>query len=209
MRLLAHSLLFCILPTLTWAQNPSIHFHDVGIEAGLTKVPFSSMKQHYVVETISGGVALFDCDNDGKLDILVVNDATIEQAKSGGVPMVTLYHQGENLKFADITKEAGLTRKGWGMGIAVADYDNDGLPDIYVTGYNGNVLYHNLGNCKFEDATQKAGVRGGGFSTGAAWGDYDRDGNVDLFVARYSHLDLNNLPQFGSNKFCRYKGILV
>ena len=164
------------------------------MEAGLTKVPFSSMKQHYVVETISGGVALFDCDNDGKLDILVVNDSTIEQAKGGGVPMVTLYHQGENLKFTDITREAGLTHKGWGMGIAVADYDNDGLPDIYVTGYGGNVLYHNLGNCKFEDVTEKAGVAGGGFSAGAAWADYDRDGHLDLFVSRYVHTDLNHLP---------------
>jgi hypothetical protein len=147
-----------------------------------------------VVETISGGVGLFDCDNDGLLDILVVNDSTIEQARSGGVPMVTLYHQSENLKFTDITKEAGLNRKGWGMGIAVADYDNDGLPDIYVTGYNGNALYHNLGGCKFEDVTEKAGVSGAGFSAGAAWADYDRDGHVDLFVSRYVHTDLNHLP---------------
>ena len=123
--------------------------------------------------------------------------------------MVTLYHQEPDGTFKDITKEAGLTKLGWGMGVAVADYDNDGKLDLFVTGYNGNVLYHNLGNCKFEDVTEKAGVRGGGFSTGAAWGDYDRDGNVDLFVARYSHLDMNNLPQFGSNKFCRFKGILV
>jgi hypothetical protein len=187
-------MMLMLFPALLGAQTPSIHFREVGKESGLTTVPFSSMKQHYVVETISGGVALFDCANDGKLDILVVNDATIEQAKSGGVPMVTLYHQGENLKFTDITKEAGLTHKGWGMGIAVADYDNDGLPDIYVTGYNGNVLYHNLGNCKFEDVTQKAGVAGGGFSAGAAWGDYDRDGNVDLFVSRYVHTDLDHLP---------------
>jgi hypothetical protein len=95
------------------------------------------------------------------------------------------------------------------MGVAVADFDNDGLLDIYVTGYGGNVLYHNLGNCKFEDVTEKAGVRAGGFSTGAAWADYDRDGHVDLFVSRYVHVDINNLPEFGRDKFCRFKGVLV
>jgi hypothetical protein len=194
MRSLATSLLLCFSPVLLCAQNPAVHFREIGKEAGLTQAPFSSRDEHYVVETISGGVALFDCDNDGKLDILVANDSTIEEAKHGGMPMVTLYHQGENLKFTDITKEAGLTHKGWGMGIAVADYDNDGLPDIYVTGYNGNVLYRNLGNCKFEDVTEKAGVAGGGFSAGAAWADYDRDGHLDLFVSRYVKTDLNHLP---------------
>src|SRR6267154_884270 len=108
-----------------------------------------------------------------------------------------------------VTAAAGPTRKGWGMGIAVADYDNDGKLDLFVTGYSGSVLYRNLGNCKFEDVTDKAGLRGSGFMTGAAWGDYDRDGYVDLFVSRYTHLDLNNLPPFGGNKFCRFKGILV
>jgi enediyne biosynthesis protein E4 len=193
MRSIAAFFLMCV-PAVSFAQAPTIHFREVGIASGLTKVPDSSKSQHYVVETISGGVALLDCDDDGKLDILVVNDSTIEQAKNGGVPMVTLYHQGENLKFTDVTKEAGLTHKGWGMGLAVADYDNDGLPDIYVTGFNGNVLYHNLGNCKFEDVTEKAGVAGGGFSSGAAWADYDRDGHLDLFVSRYTHIDLYHLP---------------
>jgi hypothetical protein len=194
LRFCTTSLVLFFFAALLCAQNPPLHFREIGREAGLTTVPFSSKNQHYVVETISGGVALFDCDNDGKLDILVVNDATTEQAKNGGVPMVTLYHQGENLKFTDISKEAGLTHKGWGMGIAVADYDNDGLPDIYVTGYNGNVLYHNLGHCNFEDVTEKAGVAGGGFSSGAAWADYDRDGRLDLFVSRYVHTDLHHLP---------------
>lgn len=194
MRYLFTFFLFVFLLAVAQGQSPVIHFREIGKEAGITKVPYSSKNQHYVVETISGGVALFDCDNDGKLDILVANDATIEQAKAGGMPMVTLYHQGESLKFADITQEAGLVHKGWGMGIAVADYDNDGLADIYVTGYGGNVLYHNLGNCKFEDVTQKAGVAGGGFSSGAAWADYDRDGHLDLFVSRYVHTDLNHLP---------------
>lgn len=93
--------------------------------------------------------------------------------------------------------------------MAVADFDNDGLLDLHVTGYGGNALYHNLGDCKFEDITEKAGVRGGGFNTGAAWGDYDRDGYVDLFVSRYGHVDIHNLPEFGRDKFCRYKGVLV
>jgi enediyne biosynthesis protein E4 len=184
-------------------------FKDLAKDVGLTVSHIAAPEAHYVIDSTSGGVGMFDCDNDGRLDIVLVNGSTVERLQQGGDPMVTLYHQEPDGAFKDITKEAGLTRLGWGMGVAVADYDNDGKLDLFVTGYNGNVLYHNLGNCKFEDVTEKAGVRGGGFSTGAAWGDYDRDGNVDLFVARYSHLDLNNLPQFGSNKFCRFKGILV
>src|SRR5258708_10820950 len=159
---------------------------------------------------MSGGAGLIDCDNDGKLDIITVNGSTIDRYRQGGDPMITLYHQDANFKFTDITQTAGLIRKGWGMGVAVADYDNDGLPDIYVTGYGGNVLYHNLGNCKFEDATEKAGVGAGGLSLGAAWGDYDRDGHVDLFVSRYVHVDMKKLPELGSNeKFCRFRGVLV
>ncbi len=184
-------------------------FKDIAKEVGLTVSHIAAPEAHYVIDSTSGGAGVFDCDNDGRLDIVLVNGSTVERLRQGGDPMVTLYHQEPDGTFKDITKEAGLARKGWGMGVAVADYDNDGKLDLFVTGYNGNVLYRNLGNCKFEDVTEKAGVRGGGFSTGAAWGDYDRDGNVDLFVARYSHLDLNNLPQFGSNKFCRFKGILV
>ena len=120
----------------------------------------------------------------------MVNGSTVERYNQGGDPMVTLYHQTAPLKFGDITKQAGLTRKGWGMGVAVADFDNDGLQDIFVTGYGGNALYRNLGDCKFEDVTDKAGVRGSGFMTGAAWADYDKDGFVDIFVSRYVHVDV-------------------
>ncbi|MFZ0308886.1 MAG: CRTAC1 family protein [Candidatus Sulfotelmatobacter sp.] len=150
------------------------------------------------METVSGGVGFIDCDNDGKLDIVTVNGSTVDRYRNGGDPMVTLYHQDADLKFTDITQAAGLTVKGWGMGVAVADFDNDGWQDLYVTGFGRYVLYRNLGNCKFEDVTQKAGVQAGGFGQGAAWGDYDRDGFVDLFVARYLRIDIDHLPEFGS-----------
>lgn len=179
---------------------PIPKFEEVAKRAGLTARHISSPEKKYIVESMSGGVGFIDCDNDGKLDIVIANGSTVDRYRQGGDPMVTLYHQDAGLKFTDITKSAGLTRKGWGMGVAVADFDNDGWQDLYVTGFGGNALYHNLGNCKFEDVTEKAGLRSGGFGAGAAWGDYDRDGNVDLFVARYVHLDINNLPEFGSRQ---------
>ena len=187
------------------------HFEDIAKPAGLTVAHISSPEKRYIVESMSGGVGLIDCDNDGKLDIITTNGSTVDRyRKDGGDPMITLYHQDADLKFSDITQQAGLIKKGWGMGVAVADFDNDGFPDIYVTGYGGNVLYRNLGKCKFEDVTEKTKVAGAGFSTGAAWADYDRDGHIDLFVSRYVHVDMDKLPELGSNeKFCRYHGILV
>jgi len=175
-----------------------VKFRDVGLQAGLTNVPHSSSERRYIVETMGGGgIALFDCDNDGKLDIAVVNDSTTERYLAGGDPMITLYRQdgGQGgLHFSDVTGTAGLTTRGWGMGIAVGDFNNDGLADLYVTGFGHNVLYKNLGGCRFEDVTEKAGVKVGGFSTGAAWADYDRDGKPDLFVARYVQAHLAHLP---------------
>ncbi|MFI5096485.1 MAG: CRTAC1 family protein [Candidatus Acidiferrales bacterium] len=188
-----------------------LHFRDVSAQAGITTVPRTRVDRRYVLDTMAGGgVALFDCDNDGKLDIAVINDSTIEQYLQGGDLMLTLYHQDSNSPtphFTDITQSAGLTTKGYGMAIAVGDYDNDGLPDLYITGYGHNVLYHNLGNCKFEDVTEKAGLEVGGFSTGAAWADYDRDGLLDLFVARYVKTDPRHLPD--PAKSLGYKGVIV
>ncbi len=210
-----------IVPSKSQAPQDSVpQFEDIAQKAGLTVPHISSPDKKYIVESMSGGVGLIDCDNDGKLDIITVNGSTVERYRHGGDLLITLYHQNTDLqgsdlnknepKFTDITKQAGLTRKGWGMGVAVADYDNDGLQDIYVTGFGGNALYHNLGNCKFEDVTDKAGVGAGGFSTGAAWADYDRDGKVDLFVSRYVHVEIDKLPEFGNDpRFCRFKGVLV
>jgi hypothetical protein len=184
-------------------------FEEIAARVGLTVPHISSPDKKYILESMSGGVGFFDCDNDGLQDIVVVNGSTIDRYRRGGDPMVTLYHQEPGGKFTDITEAAGLTRRGWGMGVAVADFDNDGRLDLFVTGYGGNALYRNLGNCKFEDVTEKAGLRGGGFSTGAAWGDYDRDGNVDLFVSRYVHMDIDHLPEFGKGQHCVFKGVPV
>src|SRR2546429_4103686 len=191
------------------ALPPIPIFKDVAKDVGLTAVHIAAPEAHYVIDSTSGGAGLFDCDDDGRLDVVLVNGSTVERMRPGGGPLVTLHHQEADGTFKDITKEAGLTHRGWGMGVAVADYDNDGKLDLLATGFGGSALYRGLGDCKFEDVTEKAGVGGSGFMTGAAWGDYDRDGFVDLFVSRYSHLDMNNLPQFGSNKFCRFKGMLV
>ena len=195
------------IPTNSQTSYP--HFQDVARASGLT-VSHISGEKRYILESMSGGVGLFDCDNDGKLDVVVVNGSTVDRFRQGGDLLVTLYHQDSDFHFTDITQQAGLIRKGWGMGVAVADFDNDGRLDLFVTGYGGTALYRNLGNCKFEDVTERAGLKVDGLTTGAAWADYDRDGFVDLFVARYVHVDLNKLPEPGSDQHnCRYKGLLV
>jgi enediyne biosynthesis protein E4 len=212
MRHLGLFLLAC-LPCL--AQNHPASaaipkFEDASKQSGLFASHISSPDELYIIESTSGGVGFIDCNNDGNLDIVIANGSTVDRFRRGGDALVTLYRQDATLKFADITESAGLARRGWGMGVAVADFDNDGWQDLYVTGYSGNVLYRNLRNCKFEDVTDKAGVRGGGFSTGAAWGDYDRDGHVDLFVPRYVHEDMDSLPEAHSNGApCMYLAMRV
>lgn len=206
-RLICASTLLCLtLPACAQAPHGGIRFREVSHEAGINTVPHSSPDKRYLLEMMGGGIAVFDCDNDGMLDILTVNDSSVDRNLQGGDRMVTLYHQDSKLHFSDITVQAGLTTLGWGMGVAIGDFDNDGLPDIYVTGYGHNVLYHNLGGCKFEDVTEKAHVAAGGFSAAAAWADYDRDGHLDLFVSRYQNSDVHHLPQPGSRAF-DYQGV--
>ena len=199
---------FCLAQNAPPTAVP--RFEDIGKQAGLAVPHLSSPEKRYIIESMSGGVGFVDCDNDGKLDILTINGSSVERYRKGGDLMVTLYHQDANLKFTDITLSAGLTRKGWGMGVSVADFDNDGNQDLYVSGFGGNALYRNLGNCKFEDVTEKAGVRASGFSVGSPWADYDRDGFVDLFVARYVVIDMEHLPEFGKDEnTCRFRGVMV
>jgi len=190
-------------------DSPTPKFEDVSASAGLTTSHIAAPEKRYIVESTSGGVGFIDCDNHGKLDILMVGGSNVDRYRQiGGDPMVRLFHQDSDLHFTDITEKAGLTRKGWGMSLSVMDFDNDGWQDIYVTGYGGNVLYRNLGNCKFEDVTEKAGVRVGGYSMGAAWAEYDRNGFVSLFVPRYLDFDMNKLPTYDAeNKGCEFRGI--
>jgi len=195
--------LVLLLPQV--AIRAQIRFRDISQSSGIGAAQHSFSERRYIVEMMSGGVALFDCDNDGRLDIVAVNDSTVDRYLHGGDLMITLYRQDADLHFSDITVQSGLTTRGWGMGVAIGDFDNDGLPDIYVTGYGHNVLYRNLGGCKFEDVTERAHLAGGGFSVGAAWADYDRDGNLDLFVSRYIDSDIHRLPGPGSRTF-DYRG---
>lgn len=161
--------------------------------------PHTSRK--YLIETMGSGVALFDCDNDGRLDIFAVNGAPFPDPtpkgfipqKSGPEDWNRMYRQRPDGSFEDITLKAGLQGVGYGMGVAVADYDNDGYEDIYVTGYGGNHLYHNNGNCTFTDVSATAGVGGSGWSSSAAWVDLDNDGLLDLVVLRYVTWDWDDL----------------
>jgi enediyne biosynthesis protein E4 len=209
-KFLRASVLLNVLALRCLAQTPQSPplFEDVTKSAGLTAPNLAQPGNRYVIESTSGGVGFIDCDNDGRLDIVTVNGSSVDRYRQGGDLMVTLYRQTGDLKFRDITQAAGLTRKGYGMGVSVVDFDNDGWQDLYVTGYGGNVLYRNLGDCKFEDVTDKAGVRLGGYSTGAAWGDFDRDGFVDLFVPRYLHVDIDKLTKYDS-KLCDFRGVTM
>ena len=190
-------IIMLLLPALA-APAP---FWEVRTPPGLNfTLRNSPTSQKYLIETMPGGVALLDYNNDGLLDIFLVNGGRVTSPMhtpenfDRGNPLYwnRLYRQNKDGTFTDVTMEAGLAKAGdgnYGMGVAIGDYDNDGYPDIYVTNYGKNTLYHNNGNGTFTDVTEKAGVAGGGWSVSAGFFDYDNDGKLDLFVTRYMEWD--------------------
>ena len=168
-----------------------------------------------ILEAIGSGVALLDFDNDGWLDIYLVNGSTFDAiAGKAKAPHAALFHNNHDGTFTDVAAKAGVTNDRWGFGAVVGDYDNDGWPDIYVSNYGQNRLFHNNHDGTFTDVAVKAGVTAGGWSTGATWGDYDGDGRLDLFVPGYVHFDPADLPKSGAEAagavaFCNFRGVNV
>jgi hypothetical protein len=193
-------------------QNAIAYFTDVAQKAGLTApIVFGGKDtKKYIIETTGTGAAIFDYDNDGWPDIFLVNGTTLEGFSAGRAPTNHLYRNNHDGTFTDVTVKAGLNATGWGQGVCVGDYDNDGWEDLYVTYYGKNRLFHNQ-NGVFTEIADKAGVAGSGkaWGTGCAWVDYDRDGHLDLMIANYVDFDLATAPTPGERPSCVWKGVPV
>lgn len=165
----------------------------------------------YLVETLGSGVALFDYNNDGLVDVFFVNGSSFEVLADPSLPHSSsrLFRNNGDGTFTDVTRETGLLNQGWGMGVTVGDYDNDGFRDVFITNFGSNALFHNNGDGSFTNVTKEAGLEGGNWSTGCAWGDYDRDGRLDLYVSRYVDFEVGQMPKPGTNTYCNYRGFPV
>ena len=195
-------------PTIKNEKYPELV--DITDSTGIQFEHLSSSDQKYIVESMSGGVALIDYDRDGWLDIYFTNAQSVDMALHGKKARSALYHNNHNGTFTDVSDKAGVAYPCWAMGASVGDYNNDGWPDLLVTCFGGVVLYRNNGDGTFSDATKNAGLSGDHlWATGAAFGDYDGDGWVDLFVAHYVDFHLDNMAAFGSSDTCKYLGIEV
>jgi|ERR1700683_3269742 len=210
-------LLVAIAPALA-VQTPQTterlaNFVDIAEKAGLTmnNVFGGVDTKRYIIEMTGTGVGIFDYDNDGWPDIFIVNGTKLEPTPGEPVPTNHLYRNNHDGTFTDVTAKAGVGASGWGQGVCVGDYDNDGFEDMYVTYYGKNILYHNNGDGTFTDVSEKAGVAGKGdaWGTGCAFVDYDRDGHLDLVVANYVKFDLATAPKAGEQKTCIWKGVPV
>ena len=198
----------------TFGEMPSIEFKDISSTSGINVSHISTPENRYIVESMSGGAAVFDCDDDGFLDVATVNGSSVGRFEAGGDLFITLYRQidgatSKTPRFENVTNAAGLLRKGWGMGVTTVDLDNDGVLDLFATGFGGNAVFRGKGECKYADVTDSSNMKGSGFMTGAAWADFDRDGDLDVAVVRYVAIDLRKLPVFGSSPTCSFKGIRV
>jgi enediyne biosynthesis protein E4 len=186
-------------------------FTDVAAKAGLTQpVIYGGVdNKSYIVEVVGCGLAFLDYDNDGWLDIFVLNGSRLEGSPPGTTNR--LYKNNRDGTFADVTAKAGLTSTGWASGVTVGDYDNDGFEDLFITCYGHNILYHNNGDGTFSDVTERAQLSYSStrYGSGCAWVDYDRDGHLDLFVANYLKTTLEQLPKPGENPDCTWKGVAV
>ena len=191
------------------SKDTGVHFTDATDSAGIVFRHISAPEKKYIVESIGGGVALFDYDNDGCLDIYFTNALTVDTANDPHASRSALYHNNCDGTFTDVTEKSGLAYPGWANGVVAADFDGDGYQDLYVTCLGHNHLYHNNGNGTFADITERAGVDDPRWSTGAAVVDYDKDGALDLFVSNYVDINLSKLPEFGKTKFCQYRGVPV
>ena len=193
-------------------QNATAYFTDIAQKAGLTApIVFGGKDtKKYTIETTGTGAAIFDYDNDGWPDIFLVNGTTLEGFPTGEAPTNHLYRNNHDGTFTDVTVKAGLNVTGWGQGVCVGDYDNDGWEDLYVTYYGKNRLFHNQ-NGVFTEVAEKVGVAGSGkaWGTGCAWVDYDRDGHLDLMIANYVDFDLATAPAPGERPSCMWKGVPV
>jgi hypothetical protein len=199
-----------------FVDNAPVVFIDATKQAGLDRFHHHSgtPAKATILETMGSGVALLDYDNDGWLDIFLLNGSTIAALQGKECPpRAMLFHNNHDGTFTDVTDKAGVANERWGFGVAVGDYDNDGWPDIYVANYGKNRLYHNNRDGTFTDVAEKAGVALGGWSTGPTWGDYDHDGRLDLFVPGYVKFDQDNPPIAGQGRipanFCQFRGIAV
>jgi len=206
---LARAVTSLLIALLAISAPPVRPFHDITAEAGITFQHHSAPDKRYIVESMSGGVALLDFDNDGLIDIYFVDSLTVDTAKKPAAARSALYRNLGSGKFEDMTDKAGVGHPGWGMGVCTADVDGDGWEDIYVTTLGRNRLYHNNHDGTFTDIAGQTGIAAGGWSTGCGFADYDRDGHLDLFVSRYVSVDLEHLPEFGKDKTCEYRGIAV
>lgn len=182
---------------------------DIYSKSGINFVHTSAPEKKYIVESMSGGVLMIDFDRDGWIDIYLTNAATVEMVLKGERSKSLLYRNNGNGTFTDVTDRAGVGWPGFAMGGAVADYNNDRWPDMYITCLGENVLYRNNGNGTFSDVTKQAGVSDTRWSAGAAFGDYDSDGWLDLFVANYVDFSFNDLPKFGQQPTCKFRGVDV